>query len=154
MVDKRRTDPSLTEAEFARLRAAYSDLDISREASGIIAMSRKQTGGDDYGDWLLSQQGTVSPEIDLDDDRLRAGTESLRGAQDTENLQALEALRDRLTHEWETSESAHAAALHVAIRVLVSAIDILDSFVATMREMPQIAAETREQEKNQARQRH
>ena len=137
MCDKRRIDPSLTEAELARSRAAYPDLEINRDASGIIVMSRKQTGGDDYGDWLLSQRGTVNPEIDLTGDSPRVGTESQRSTQDTENLQALEALRDRLILESETSEGAHAIALNIAIRALVSAIDILDSVLAHEQGMPQ-----------------
>lgn len=137
MTEKRRTDPSLTEAEFARLRAAYLDFEINRDASGIIVMSRKQTVGDDYGDWLLSQRGTVSPEIDLDNGSRRAGTEIDRGAHDKDNLQALAALRDRLIRESETSEGAHAIALNVAIRALVSAIDILDSIIAHEQGMPQ-----------------
>lgn len=99
MTDKPRTDPSLTEVEFARVRAAHPDLEINRDPSGIIVMSRKQKGGDDYVDWLLSQRGTVNPKIDLNDDNLRVGTESHRGAQDTENLPALKALRDRLIRE-------------------------------------------------------
>lgn len=137
MCDKRRVDPSLTEAELARSRAAYPDLEINRDASGIIVMSRKQTGGDDYGDWLLSQRGTVSPEIDLTDDSPRVGTESQRSTQDTENLQALEALRDRLTGERETAKGAQATALNIAIRALSSAIDILDSVIAHEQGMPQ-----------------
>ena len=137
MSDKRRTDPSLTETELARVRAAYPDLEINRDPSGIIVMSRKQTGGDNYGDWLLSQRGTVSREIDLEGDRPRIETEMHRGAQDSEILQALEALRDRLIRERETSEGAHAIALNVAIRALVSAIDILDSVIAHEQGMPQ-----------------
>ena len=137
MTDKRRAEPSLTEAELARVRAAYPDLEITRDPSGIVIMSRKPAHGDDYGDWLLSQRGTVSREIDLEGDRPRIETELHRGAQDTENLQALAALRDRLIRESETSEGAHAIALNVAIRALVSAIDILDSIIAHEQGMPQ-----------------
>lgn len=137
MTDKRRTDPSLTEAELARVRAAYPDLEIKRDPSGIVIISRKPARGDDYGDWLLSQRGTMRPEIDLDDDSPRVAPENHRGARDTENLQALEALRDRLISERETSEGAHATALDVAIRALVHAIDILDSIIAHEQGMPQ-----------------
>ena len=45
MADKRRTDPALTETEFARLRAAYPDLEINRDPSGIIIMSRGAYNG-------------------------------------------------------------------------------------------------------------
>jgi hypothetical protein len=140
MADKRRTDPSLTEAEFARLRAAYPDLEINRDASGIIVMSRKQTGGDDYGDWLLSQRGTVSSDIDLDAAMSGAGTEIDRCAQDKDNLRAFGALRDRLTGERETAKGAQATALNVAIRALSSAIDVLDSVIAHEQGMPQKVA--------------
>jgi hypothetical protein len=140
MTDKRRADPSLTEAELARVRAAYPGLEITRDPSGIVIMSRKPPRGDDYADWLLSQRGTVSREIDLEGDRPRIETELHRGAQDTENLRALAALRDRLIRESETSEGAHAITLNVAIRALVSAIDILDSVIAHEQRMPQKVA--------------
>jgi hypothetical protein len=130
MTDKRRADPSLTDAELARVRAAYPDLEINRDPSGIVIMSRKSARGDDYADWLLSQRGTISREIDLEDDRPKIETDTHRGAQDSEILQALEGLRDRLVREQETSEGVHAAALNVAIRALVNAIDILDSLIA------------------------
>jgi hypothetical protein len=137
MTDKRRADPSLTEAELARVRAAYPDLEITRDPSRIVIMSRNPARGDDYADWLLSHRGTVSPEIDLKDDHPRVGTESQRSAQDAENLHALEALRDRLILESETSEGAHELALNIAIRALVSAIDTLDSAIAHEQGMPQ-----------------
>jgi hypothetical protein len=60
-----------------------------------------------------------------------------RGAQDSEILQALEALRDRLARERETSEGVHTTALNVAIRALVHASDILDSVIAHEQGMPQ-----------------
>ena len=53
------------------------------------------------------------------------GTEINRVAQDKDYLRALVALRDRLTGEQETAKGAQAAALNIAIRALVSAIDIL-----------------------------
>jgi hypothetical protein len=92
MTDKRRTDPSLNEVDLARVRAAYPAMEINRDPSGIIVMSRKPARGDDYADWLLSQRGTVSREIDLEGDRPRIETKMHRGAQDSEILQALEAL--------------------------------------------------------------
>jgi len=58
-------------------------------------MSRKREGGDDYADWLLSQRGTVSRDIDLDADMSGIRIEILRGAQDTENLQASDTKRSR-----------------------------------------------------------
>lgn len=103
MTDKRRTDPSLTEAEPARVRAAYPDLEINREPGGIIVMSRKHNCRDGYGDWLLSLQGMDSSEIDLDDDSLRTATEAHRIAQDAENVTARKALRGRLIREPESS---------------------------------------------------
>ena len=66
MTDNRRTDPSLTEAKLARVRAAYPDLEISRDPSGIIVMNRKPARADGYADWLLSRRGPISPDIDLE----------------------------------------------------------------------------------------
>jgi len=137
MTDTRRADPSLTEAELARVRAAYPDLEITRDPSGIVIMSRKPARGDDYSDWLLTQRGTVSSDIDLDADVSGTGTEIDRCAQDKESLRAFEALRDRLTGERETAKGAQATALNIAIRALVSAIDILDSVIAHEQGMPQ-----------------
>jgi hypothetical protein len=51
-------------------------------------------------------------------------------------LQALEALEDRLIRERDISEGAHATALNVAIRALVSHIDILESLIAHELGMP------------------
>ena len=130
MTDKRRADPSLSEAELARVRTAYPDLEINRDPSGIVIMSRRSARGDDYADWLLSQRGAISREIDLEGDRPRIETDTHRGAQDSEILQALEALRDRLAREQKTSEGVHATALNVAVRALVNAVDILDSLAA------------------------
>jgi hypothetical protein len=98
MTDRRRMtiNPPLTEAEFARFCAVNPDLEIDRDPSGVIVMSRKRKCRDDYGDWLLSQRGTISSDTDLDDDSPRVGTEIPRIAEDTENLQELDALRDRL----------------------------------------------------------
>jgi len=61
-------NPPLNEAEFAGFCAANPGLKIDRDPSGVIIVSRKSEGRDDYGDWLLSQRGTISAEIDLDDD--------------------------------------------------------------------------------------
>lgn len=130
-------NPPLTEAEFARFRAANPDLEIHRDPSGVIVMSGKPKCRDNYGGWLLSQRGTVSSDINPDDDRPQIGADIHLTAQDTENLQALEALRDRLIWERETSESAHAAGLNVAIRALVSAIDVLELLIAHEQEKPQ-----------------
>lgn len=115
MCDRRKTDPSLTEAELARVCAAYPELKIARDPSGIIVVSRKPACDDNFANWLLSRRGSVSTEIDLENDGPRVGSVSRRSAQDTGNLQALEALRDRLARERETSEGVHATALDVAI---------------------------------------
>lgn len=140
MTDTRRADPSLTEAELARVRAAYPDLEITRDPSGIVIMSRKHARGDDYADWLISQRGTVSTGIDLDAAMWGAGTEVDRCAEDKDNLRALGELRDRLTGERETAKGAQATALNIAIRALVSAIDILDSVIAHEQGIPQKVA--------------
>ena len=139
MTDRRRMTiiPPLTEAEFVRFCAANPELEIDRDRSGVIVMSRKRKCRDDYGDWLLSQRGTISSDTDLDDDSPRIGAEIHRTSQDTQNLQALEALRDRLIRERESSEGARAAALNVAISALVSAIDILESLIAHEQGKPQ-----------------
>lgn len=123
-------NPPLTDAEFAGLCAANPGLKINREPSGVIILRRKRRGRDDCSDWLLS-------EINLDDDeRPSLGTEGRDIAQDTETLQALEALEGRLIREREISEGAHATALNVAIRALVSHIDILESLIAHELGMP------------------
>ena len=136
MTDKRRNDPSLTEAELARVRAAYSDLEINRDPSGIIVMCRKPARGDDYADRLQLRRETVSRQIDLEGDRPRIETKMHRDAQDSEILQALEGLRDRLAMERETSDGVQVIALNVAIRALVNAIDILDSVIAHEQGVP------------------
>jgi len=83
-------NPPLTEAEFEGFCAANPDLEIDRDPSGVIIVRRGREGRDDYGDWLLSQRGTIGSEIDLDDDeRSSAGTEVHNIVHDTENLQAL-----------------------------------------------------------------
>jgi hypothetical protein len=58
----------LTEAEFAGFCAANPGLKIDRDPGGVIIVRRKLEGRDDYCNWLLSQRGTISSEIDLDDD--------------------------------------------------------------------------------------
>lgn len=103
-------------------------------------MSRKLGVRDDYADWLLSQRGTVRSDIDLDADMSGTGAAIDRCAQDKDNLRAFGALRDRLTGEREIAKGAQAAALNIAIRALVSAIDILDSVVAHEQGMPQKVA--------------
>ena len=65
------------------------------------------------------------------------GTEIDRVAQDKDYLRALVALRDRLTGEQETARVPRRTALNIAIRALVSAIDILDSVIAHEQGMPQ-----------------
>jgi hypothetical protein len=57
---------------------------------------------DEYVDWLLSQRGRVSSDIDLDDDRPAIGTEIHHIAQDAENLNACETRRDPLIREQES----------------------------------------------------
>ena len=113
MTDRRRMtiNPPLTEAEFARFCAANPALEIDRDPTGVIVMSSKRKCRDESIDWLLSQRETVSSDIDLDDDgRPGIGTEIHRIAQDRENLQALEALRDRFIRLRETSEGARGRA--------------------------------------------
>lgn len=139
MISPRRLtiNPPLTEAEFAGLSAANPDLKIDREPSGVILIRRKRKGRRNYGDWLLSQKGTASSEIDLDEAETPSiGSEVHEIAQDTEILQALEALEGRLIREQEISEGAHANALNVAIRALVSQTDILESLIAHEQGMP------------------
>jgi uncharacterized protein (DUF1778 family) len=139
MVNERRLtfNPPLTEAEFAGFCAANPGLKIDRDSNGVIIIKHKRKGRDDYSDWLLSQRGTVSSEIDLDDaETPSVGTVVHHIVQDTENLQALEALQRRLIREREASEGAQAAALNVAIRALVSHIDILESLIAHELGMP------------------
>jgi hypothetical protein len=129
-------NPPLTEAEFTEFCAANSGLKIDREPSGVIIVKRKGRGN--YSDWLLSPPGTISSDSNLDnDERLSVGVDVHHIAQDNENLQALEALGGRLIRERDTSEGAHATALNVAIRALVSHIDILESLIAHEQGMPQ-----------------
>jgi hypothetical protein len=64
--------PPLAEGKFARFCAANPDLNIDRDPSGVIVMSRKRPCGDGYGEWLLAQRGTVSSDIGLDDDKRRS----------------------------------------------------------------------------------
>jgi len=90
-------DPPLTDAEFARFCAANPGMEIDRDASGVIIMSRRLERRDDYVDWLLSQRGTVSADMNLDADMSGVGSEMRRSAQDKENLRALGVLRDRTT---------------------------------------------------------
>jgi len=139
MANKRRLtiNPPLTEAEFASFHAANPGLKIDRDPSGDIIIRRKNKGRDDYVDWLLSQQGTISSDIDLDQDRPSIGTENHGIAQDVEKLQALKALRDRLIRLRETSDGAHQSALNIAIRALISAIDILESLITHEQRVPQ-----------------
>jgi uncharacterized protein (DUF1778 family) len=121
-------NPPLTDAEFAGLCAANPGLKIDREPTGVIFIRRKRKERRNYGDWLLSQRGTVSSEIDLDDaETPSVGTEVHYITKDTETLRALEVLEGRLIREREISEGAHATALNVAIRALASHIDILES---------------------------
>jgi len=61
--------PPFTEAEFARFCTTNPGLAIERDPSGVIILSCKPEDRDDYGDRLLSQRGTVSSDIDLDDDK-------------------------------------------------------------------------------------
>lgn len=142
MVNERRLtfNPPLTEAEFAGFCAANPGLKIDRDPNGVIIIKHKRRGRDDYSDWLLSQRGTVGSEIDLDDaETPSVGTEMHDIAQDTETPQALEALEGRLVREREISEGAHATALNVAIRALVSHTDILESLIAhELRTSPKV----------------
>jgi hypothetical protein len=143
MANERRLtiNPPLTDAELAEFRAAYPGLRIEREPTGVIIVRRKRKGRGNYGDWLLSQRGTISSEVNLDDDeRPGGGAEVHQIIRDNENLQALEALEGRLIRERETSQGAHAIALNVAIRALVSHIDILESLIAHERGVPQKVA--------------
>jgi hypothetical protein len=130
-------NPPLTDAEFAGLCAANPGLKIDREPSGVILIRRKRKGRRNYGDWLPSQRVTVGSEIDLDDaETLSVESKGHHNAEDTENLQALEALEGRLIRERDISEGAHATALNVAIRALVSHIDILGTLIAHEQGMP------------------
>jgi hypothetical protein len=83
-------NPPLTEAEFEGFCAANPGLEIDRDPSGVIVVRRRREGRDDYGDWLLSQRGTISSEIDLDDDeRSSVRTKVHNIVQHMENLQEL-----------------------------------------------------------------
>ena len=139
MANERRLtfNPSLTEAEFTRFCAANPDLRIAQDPSGVITVKRQCKGRDDCGDWQLSQRETVSSEIDLqDDEALSVRREVHPNAEDIDNLQALQALQGWLIRERETSEGAHATALNVAIRAMVSQTDILESLIAHALGMP------------------
>ena len=102
MADEHRADPSLTEVELARVRRAYPDLEIKRDPSGIVVMNRRCTSSDDSDDWLISKQGTVSSDVDLDDESLRTGPLTHRLAQDTENVEVCKARRRRQTRKSES----------------------------------------------------
>ena len=130
-------NPPLTVAEFSGFCAANPGLQIDRDPSGVIIVKRKRERRDDDSDSLESQRGTIRAEIDLgDDERQSVSAEVHAIAQDTETLQALEALEGRLIRERETSKGAHATALNVAIRAVVSHIDILESLIAHERGVP------------------
>ena len=131
-------NPPLTEAEFAEFCAAHPGLKLDRDPSGVIIVRRKRKVRDNDSDWLLSKRGVISSEVALNDKgRPSIGTEVHHIAEDLENLQALEALEGRLIRDRETSKGAHATALNVAIRALVSHIDILESLIAHEQGMPQ-----------------
>ena len=102
IADEHKTDSSLTEVELARVRAAYPDLEVKRDPSGILVMNRKLKSSDDSADWLLSKQGTVSSDVDLGDESLRTETLTYRIAQDAENTNVRKARRRR---QFRTSES-------------------------------------------------
>jgi len=93
MTDDHSADPSLTEVELARVREAYPNLKIKRDASGIVGMNRKRTSSDDSADWLLSKQATVNSDVDFEG--LRTGTLTQHIAQDAENAKVCKALRRR-----------------------------------------------------------
>jgi hypothetical protein len=132
LTDKRRLiiDPPLTESEFARFCAAYPGLRIARGPNGVIVLSRKREGRDGYVDWLLSQRGTVSSDIDLDDDRVRGRAVTRRGAPETENLEARAAKQAPLNRERESlgppGQYADIATMqvHIKPRRLREALDI------------------------------
>ena|ERR1700694_1940852 len=69
-------NPPLTEAEFAWFCAANPSLKIDRDPSGVIIVRDRREDRDDHSVWLLSQRGTITSEIDLDDDeRSSVGTD-------------------------------------------------------------------------------
>jgi hypothetical protein len=124
-------NPPLAEAEFAGLCAANPGLQIDREPSGVIIVRAKRKRSEEHRDWVLSG-------IDMrHKKRPSAGTEVPHFAEDTETLQALEALEGRLFRERETSEGAHARALNIAIRALISSRDVLESLMTYEQGMPQ-----------------
>lgn len=113
-------NPPLTKAEFAGFCATNPGLKIDREPSGVIIVRPKRKRSDAPSNWVLSG-------IELGDKKPSVGTEVLHVSEDTETLQALEALEGRLLRERETSEGAHASATNIAIRALIGARDILES---------------------------
>lgn len=124
-------NPPLTKAEFAGFCATNPGLKIDREPSGVVIVRRKRNRSDEHSDWVLSG-------IELRDNKrpiLETGVGYI--AEDTETLQALEALEGRLFRERESSEAAHASAINIAIRALISARDILESLMAYEQRMPQ-----------------
>jgi len=124
-------NPPLSEAELAGFRAANPGLKIDREPSGVIILRRKRRRSDEPVDCVMSG-------IDLrDEKRPIVGAEVSHVAEDTETLQALEALEGRLLRERETFEGAHASALNIAIRAVISARNVLESLMAYEQRMPQ-----------------
>jgi hypothetical protein len=124
-------NPPLTEVEFAGFCAANPRLKIDRDPSGVIIVRSKRKQSVQRIDWVLCG-------LDLrDNKRPSVGAEVLHVTEDTETLQALEALEGRLSRERETSSGGHANALNIATRALISARDILESLMAYEQRMPQ-----------------
>ncbi len=66
-------------------------------------MSRKSKCRDEYVAWLLSQRGTVSPDIDLDDDRVEINIDVQQLTENADNREAQERLQHPLIREREAS---------------------------------------------------